>query len=153
MSDHGLLDWYAARSNSMTLSGFNYSVTRMKREINDIPVVPIAYITYSSIYPTPNPVFLQQIEKSCEYGAPAEMVFTYEWTSKIVDGKTAYEGLHNLLPSPLCSQATLVSAPAFSPSGGTYTSSRTVSISTGTTGAIIRYTKDGTTPTETSSIY
>jgi uncharacterized repeat protein (TIGR03803 family) len=43
-----------------------------------------------------------------------------------------------------------VAAPAFSPAAGTYTSAQTVTISTATNGASIRYTTDGvTTPTET----
>ena len=153
MSDNYLIDWYLSQTGALSLSNLESSMNRVKLQVKNIPNVPASAITYSSIYPDVNPAFLQQVAKSCEFGADAEMVFAYAWRNKIVNGKTAYEGLHNLLPSPLCSQATLVSAPAFSPSGGTYTSSRTVSISTGTTGAIIRYTKDGTTPTETSSIY
>lgn len=44
-------------------------------------------------------------------------------------------------------------APTFSPGGGTYTVSPTVSLSTTTVGATIRYTTDGTNPGETSPIY
>jgi polygalacturonase len=43
-----------------------------------------------------------------------------------------------------------VAAPAFSPAGGTYTSAQTVSITSATSGASIRYTTDGSTPTETA---
>ncbi len=42
-----------------------------------------------------------------------------------------------------------VSAPAFSPLPGTYASTQTVSIGSTTSGASIRYTIDGSTPTET----
>ncbi|HTR34899.1 MAG TPA: DUF2341 domain-containing protein, partial [Bryobacteraceae bacterium] len=42
-----------------------------------------------------------------------------------------------------------VVAPAFSPAGGAYTSAQTVTISTTTPGASIRYTTDGSTPSET----
>lgn len=44
----------------------------------------------------------------------------------------------------------MVAAPQFSPGGGTYTSSQSVSITTSTSGASIRYTTDGSTPTSTS---
>lgn len=45
--------------------------------------------------------------------------------------------------------ASPASAPVFSPAGGTYSSAQSVTISTSTTGASIRYTTDGSTPTET----
>ena len=45
-----------------------------------------------------------------------------------------------------------VATPTFSPAGGTYSSSQTVTISTVTSGASIRYTTDGSTPTSTSGI-
>ena len=47
----------------------------------------------------------------------------------------------------------LVANPVFSPVGGTYTAPQNVTISCATIGATIRYTVDGTEPTETSSIY
>ncbi len=44
----------------------------------------------------------------------------------------------------------VVVTPTFSPVAGTYTSAQTVTISTTTSGASIRYTTDGTTPSETA---
>jgi hypothetical protein len=41
-------------------------------------------------------------------------------------------------------------APTFTPAGGTYSSAQTVSISSTTSGASIRYTTDGSTPTSTT---
>src|SRR5579859_2513811 len=41
-------------------------------------------------------------------------------------------------------------APTFNPAGGTYTAAQSVTISTTTTGASIRYTTDGSTPSETA---
>src|SRR5580700_8743287 len=41
-------------------------------------------------------------------------------------------------------------APTFSPGGGTYTSSQSVTITSATSGALIRYTTDGSTPSETA---
>lgn len=49
--------------------------------------------------------------------------------------------------------ATQVAAPTFNPVGGTYTSAQNVSISCTTTGATIRYTTDGSTPTSSSTQY
>jgi hypothetical protein len=42
--------------------------------------------------------------------------------------------------------------PTFSPGGGTYSSAQSVTLSTTTSGANIRYTTDGSTPTETAGI-
>jgi 6-phosphogluconolactonase (cycloisomerase 2 family) len=47
-------------------------------------------------------------------------------------------------------QPSTVAAPAFSPLPGTYVSALDVTITTSTPGATIRYTTDGSTPTETS---
>jgi uncharacterized repeat protein (TIGR03803 family) len=47
-------------------------------------------------------------------------------------------------------QLPMAAAPTFSPVAGTYTSAQTVTISTPTSGASIRYTTDGSTPTETN---
>jgi MYXO-CTERM domain-containing protein len=45
-------------------------------------------------------------------------------------------------------------APVFSPAAGTYTSAQTVTITSATSGATIRYTTDGSTPTQTTgSLY
>ncbi|OJV42568.1 MAG: hypothetical protein BGO29_11870 [Bacteroidales bacterium 36-12] len=49
--------------------------------------------------------------------------------------------------------APTVSAPTFSPAGGTYTEAQTVTISSITTGASIYYTTDGSTPTASSTPY
>lgn len=51
------------------------------------------------------------------------------------------------------SSAQKVATPTFNPSGGMYTSPLTVTISCTTSSATIRYTTDGSTPTETSPQY
>jgi hypothetical protein len=51
------------------------------------------------------------------------------------------------------SSTTAVATPTFSPAGGQYSSAQTVTISTTTSGATIRYTVDGSTPTASSTLY
>ena len=46
-----------------------------------------------------------------------------------------------------------VTAPTFSPAGGTYTSIQSVTLSSATEGATIRYTTDGSTPNSSSTVY
>ncbi len=46
-----------------------------------------------------------------------------------------------------------IATPAVSPSGGTYTQPQTVTVSTTTPNVTLRYTTDGSTPTESSAIY
>jgi hypothetical protein len=51
---------------------------------------------------------------------------------------------------PLGAPSSQVSAPVFSPPGGAYASAQSVTITTATSGASIRYTVDGTTPSSTT---
>ncbi len=46
-----------------------------------------------------------------------------------------------------------VATPTFSPAGGSYSSTQSVTISSATSGATIYYTTDGSTPTTSSSVY
>jgi uncharacterized repeat protein (TIGR02543 family) len=57
--------------------------------------------------------------------------------------------------SPVAESSYLIRAvaPAFSPAAGTYSGSQTVSLTSATAGATIRYTTDGSDPTGSSTIY
>ena len=57
---------------------------------------------------------------------------------------------HSNVSATLITATSPVAAPVFSPGGGTYSSAQTVSISSATSGASIRYTSDGSTPTSTT---
>jgi hypothetical protein len=59
----------------------------------------------------------------------------------------------NFNPIGKTATSTSVSAPTFFPPSGTYISPQSVSISTSTSGAVIHYTVDGSTPTESSPTY
>ncbi len=56
-------------------------------------------------------------------------------------------------PSLVWAQSTNVAAPTFSPAAGTYSSPQTVQIQSATSTAMIRYTLDGTEPTDKSPLY
>ena len=59
-------------------------------------------------------------------------------------GSSGYGVIFQLIPPPPSA-----AAPVFSPGGGTYTSTQNVTITSATSGASIRYTTDGSMPSET----
>jgi hypothetical protein len=87
----------------------------------------------------------QKTVGSLTAGTVLDYWFTYEKSGPQYD--TPHFGYtHGNVSSP-------VAAPTFSPAAGTYPTAQTVTISTSTSGATIRYTVDGSTPTASSTLY
>lgn len=78
-------------------------------------------------------------------GTVIEYWFTYEKSGPQYD-TPHFTYTHGSAPAQ-------VATPTFSPPGGAYTSAQTVTITTATAGATIRYTVDGSTPTASSPLY
>ncbi|WP_428834266.1 chitobiase/beta-hexosaminidase C-terminal domain-containing protein [Lentzea roselyniae] len=78
-------------------------------------------------------------------GSVIEYWFTYEKSGPQYD-TPHFTYTHGSTQAP-------VATPTFSPPGGAYTSAQTVTITTATAGASIRYTVDGSTPTAGSPLY
>lgn len=78
-------------------------------------------------------------------GSVIEYWFTYEKSGPQYD-TPHFTYTHGSTQAP-------VATPSFSPPGGAYTSAQTVTITTATSGASIRYTVDGSTPTASSPLY
>lgn len=70
----------------------------------------------------------------------------------MLNGYTAFSSL-SLVATITGPTGTAVAAPTFSPGSGTYTGEVIVSLATATTGAMIRYTTDGSDPTDLSQVY
>jgi hypothetical protein len=71
-----------------------------------------------------------------------------EWLVYDVD-TIDYLGSHTFNPTG----GEMAATPTFTPDGGVYFTAQNVTIATATVGATIRYTTDGSTPTETSTLY
>ncbi len=77
-------------------------------------------------------------------------------TTTTVKAKAFKSGMNNSATSTAAytiGTTQTVAAPVFSPAAGTYTSAQSVTITSATSGAEIRYTTDGSEPTTSSSLY
>jgi hypothetical protein len=99
----------------------------------------IYYTTDNSTPTTSSPVFTDPIRVAGVVTIKAMAVKATMANSEV--GKADY------------SMPPVVAAPTFSPPAGTYTSAQPVTLACATSGATIRFTTDGTTPTSTSRAY
>lgn len=100
-----------------------------------------AIIYYTTDGSAPSPT------TSAEYSAPITVASTM--TIKAVAIKSGMEN-SIILSGTFTIQLSTVGTPVFSPPGGTYNNDQTITLSSPTTGASIRYTTDGTLPSSTS---
>ena len=87
--------------------------------------------------------------------APSESAGTVYTAPFLVAGTTTVKAIAyvtGLTDSPVASAtySILAASPTFSPVGGSYTAAQTVTLSSTTAGATIRYTLDGTAPSESA---
>jgi len=101
----------------------------------------IRYTTNGSD-PTPN---------STLYGTPINV--SASTTIKAKAYKSGYTDSGVATATYTISNAQTVATPTFNPSGGNYSTTQTVSIFCSTSGATVRYTTNGSTPTSSSSVY
>lgn len=89
-------------------------------------------------------------ENSTAYSAPFDV--TTSCTVKAIAVKANYAN-SDIATTVIVIDTPTVAAPTFAPAGGVYTDSVAVSIICGDTAATVRYTTDGSEPTETSTLY
>jgi hypothetical protein len=90
--------------------------------------------------------------------------YSFTWTAPLTGGNVTiygagvdgYPGHTYTATFPITvssSTPTAAATPTFSPAAGTYSSAQSVTLADTTSGAVIHYTTDGTTPTATSTAY
>lgn len=98
VNDEQLFDWYAAQIYRDDIDDFQFLVNNLRNNLPDVAKIAVAGITYSELHPATNEAFLEEVERTLEFGADAEGVFAHFWRNRTIGGETVYELLHNLLP-------------------------------------------------------
>ncbi|MGA1983721.1 MAG: chitobiase/beta-hexosaminidase C-terminal domain-containing protein [Acidobacteriaceae bacterium] len=128
-----------AATPTFSPAGGTYSSSQTVSISTTTPSASIYYTTNGSTPTTSSPVYSSPVTVSASETVHAIAVATGSSASAV--GSAAYT---ITLPA---------ATPAFSPAGGTYASSQTVSISTTTPSATIYYTTNGSAPTTSSLVY
>nr|WP_189259620.1 chitobiase/beta-hexosaminidase C-terminal domain-containing protein [Lentzea flava] len=146
-----------ASSTASAAEDYTQSVTALdatQARIDFTPTTPALYvdvhylvtgIPQQNFRMTNNAGTWQKTVGSLSSGTVIEYWFTYEKSGPQYD-TPHFTYTHGSAPAQ-------VATPTFSPPGGSYTSGQTVTITTATSGATIRYTVDGSTPTSSSPVY
>lgn len=148
-----------------TTSPSDYQRNNIYRDdcsINWVPAGPGVGDVANSLFEEVNPLFIGTGSGGLAYrlsaGSPA--INTGIVIAGITDGSVgvpdigAYEfGGTDWVPGYVAPVEGTVATPTFNPAAGTYTAAQSVTISTTTSGATIRYTTDGSTPTASSTHY
>ncbi|SDK81062.1 Chitobiase/beta-hexosaminidase C-terminal domain-containing protein [Lentzea albidocapillata subsp. violacea] len=141
---------YAADDYTQNVTAIDATQAR----INFTPTTPAVYVDVHYLISgqpqqnfrmTNNAGTWQKTVGALSAGTVIDYWFTYEKSGPQYD-TPHFSYTHNSAPQP-------VATPTFSPPGGTYSTAQTVTISTATSGATIRYTIDGSTPTSSSPVY
>lgn len=152
--------------NGGGVSAFQNNVANWKNRMPNLVVTSAAYLTSSGIIrDCGNPpgwnipacwdqTVFQQVDWAHKNGEAAYIFVQMRmwrpaslWPADTFPGATAGDKIRYIWTG------TGISSPAFSVPAGTYTVAKSVSLSTSTAGATIRYTTDGSTPTAASPIY
>ena len=160
----GLWDVVDASNNPVAVTDNTFNMPA-----SDVTVNAIFWIDTLNITATVNPTDAGMVEGTgaFEYGSDATLVATpaegflfSNWTlnGEVVSTNAIYDIIGIEADAAYVANFVAmgqVAAPTFSPAAGTYTSDQDlhITINCATTGATIYYTTDGTTPTETSTVY
>jgi len=153
-----LLGLTATAVPASAATDYTQSVTQLNASQTQITFVPTTAALYVDVHYLVNGANQQnfrmansngtwtQTVSSLSAGNVLEYWFTYEKNGP------QYDTPHFTYTQTGATTGT-VATPTFSPAGGTFTSAQTVTLADSTSGAAIRYTLDGSTPTASSSLY
>jgi Chitobiase/beta-hexosaminidase C-terminal domain len=148
-----------ACGRSAMAADFTQSVTQLSStqvQVSFAPTTPAAFVDIHYLPPaigqqnvrmTNNAGTWQVTIGSLTTGFVLEYWFTYEKSGP------AFDSSHFTFTVGGGGGGGTVATPTFSPAGGSFSTAQTVTITTATSGASIRFTVDGSTPTASSTLY
>ena len=157
--------WIGTEYNNQSSPSLFFSVGSQQGSGLPPPVAPPSFSPSAGTYTSAQTVTIStttsgaSIRYTLDGSTPSETVGTLYGGPITVSASTtinaiAYESgmTDSTVASATYTIRAIVVTPTFNPSAGTYTSAQTVTISTTTSGASIRYTTDGSTPSETAGM-